>query len=183
MRKIPTIFIRNPGNMKELLNEINSVCQWVFDGEGIALRKYDGTCVAIMDGKYYKRREIKQGQKVPIDFIEIEYDEKTNKCVGWAHVDDNDPADKYHREAYDKKIPDGTYELCGPKINGNPEKLKKHTLIAHSFAEKFNDCPRDMNGLKTWFVSRDIEGIVFQHPDGRRAKIKQRDFNMKRSGI
>jgi hypothetical protein len=28
----------------------------------------------------------------------------------------------------------------------------------------------------------DIEGLVFHHPDGRMAKIKLRDFGMKRGG-
>ena len=26
---------------------------------------------------------------------------------------------------------DFTYELCGPKINGNPEKISRHTLVPH----------------------------------------------------
>ena len=52
MKKIPTIFKRNPGNMRELFNEPNPFCQWVFAGEGAATQKYDGTCVNIKDGKY-----------------------------------------------------------------------------------------------------------------------------------
>ncbi len=47
MKKIPTMFIRNPENMRELLNEHHPDCGWVFAGEGVATRKYDGTCCKI----------------------------------------------------------------------------------------------------------------------------------------
>lgn len=39
MKKIPTIFKRNPENMRELLNEPQPDCLWVFSGEGVATRK------------------------------------------------------------------------------------------------------------------------------------------------
>jgi hypothetical protein len=40
--------------------------------------------------------------------------------------------------------------------------------------------PRDFDGLRTWLAGKDIEGIVWHHPDGRMAKIKLRDFGLKR---
>jgi len=53
MKKIPTIFERNPENMREILTKPNKGCGWVFKGEGVATRKYDGTCVLIeSDGSY-----------------------------------------------------------------------------------------------------------------------------------
>jgi hypothetical protein len=36
--------------------------------------------------------------------------------------------------------------------------------------------------LREWLLDRDIEGLVFHHPDGRMAKIKLRDFGLKRGG-
>lgn len=40
--------------------------------------------------------------------------------------------------------------------------------------------PRTFESLRDYLVGLDIEGIVFQHPDGRMAKIKNRDFGLKR---
>ena len=42
------------------------------------------------------------------------------------------------------------------------------------------DCPRDFDGLKEWLTTKDMEGIVFHHPDGRMCKIKKTDFGLKR---
>jgi len=180
MKKIPTLFLRNPENMRELLDQPHPECQWVFAGEGVATRKYDGTCVKIEEGKYFKRREIKKGKPIPVGFIEIQYDENTGKRVGWLEVDFTDPSDKYHVEVYGPGLPDGTYELIGPKIQGNPECVEQHMLIKHENAEIFPDCPRTFNGLRVWLKDKDIEGIVFHHPDGRMGKIKKKDFGQKR---
>ena len=181
MNKIPTIFKRNPENMNELLNEQHPDCQWVFDGEGIATKKYDGTCVLIeWDKSYWKRREVKQNKKAPKCFISISTDKITGKTVGWVPVDPIDNDNKWHIEAFDPLLLPGTYELCGPKIQGNPEGFKKHILIYHETAQQFNDVPRNFEGLKQWLNNRDIEGIVFHHPDGRMAKIKKRDFGLSR---
>ena len=180
MKKIPTIFKRNPDNLREILDEPHPDCLWIFNGEGIATRKYDGTCVKIENGEYYKRREIKKDGKIPDGFIEEDFDSITGKHVGWIKVNPNDPGDKYHMEAFNPTLPDGTYELLGPKIQGNPEGCSIHTLIAHKDAQKFFDIPRAFEGLKSWLVDKDIEGIVFYHPDGRMGKIKKRDFGLKR---
>ena len=55
-------------------------------------------------------------------------------------------------------------------------------MRAHSAAERYHDVPRTFDGLREWLHDRDIEGLVFHHPDGRMAKIKLRDFGMKRGG-
>ena len=178
MKKIPTIFKRNPKNMRELLNEYHPDCLWVFDGEGVATRKYDGTCVKIENHKYFKRREVKKGKAAPDNFIEEMEDKNTGKRVGWVLVEDT-KENKYHIEAF-RDGADGTYELLGPKIQGNPEKVREHVLIKHSHAENWNDVPRDFDGIKNWLEDKDIEGLVFHHPDGRMGKIKKRDFGLKR---
>jgi hypothetical protein len=49
MKKIPTIFERDrDGDRSRVVNVINSKCQWVFDGEGVATRKVDGTCCRVL---------------------------------------------------------------------------------------------------------------------------------------
>lgn len=192
MKKIPTIFKRNPDNMSELLNEPHPDCQWVFDGEGVATQKYDGTCVMIKDGMYYKRREVKEWQNEPGGFVQEDFDENTGKRFGWILVDRDEKENRWHMEAYEdylgfdayeiqgRKIFDGTYELVGEKINNNPEKINGHILIDHAQADKFPDAPRSFGGLASWLADKDIEGLVWHHPDGRMAKIKKRDFAMKR---
>jgi hypothetical protein len=177
MKKIPTIYKRNPDNMRELLDDIHPACEWVFNGEGIATRKYDGTCCMIKDGLFYKRREIKKGQTVPEGFIEETQDAITNKTTGWVPVDFNDNANKFHVEGFNnlKNKENGTYELCGPKIQKNPEGYSEHVLISHKEAELI-DVNRTKQAIYEFLKNTTYEGIVFHHPDGRMAKIKKKDI-------
>ena len=103
-----------------------------------------------------------------------------NHHPGWLPVGD-DAGDQWHREALNAAggtLPDGTYELCGPKIQGNPERLPTHQLIPHG-CEKL-DAPRTFDEIKAWLADKNIEGIVWHHHNGRMVKIKTRDFGMKR---
>lgn len=180
MKKIPTLFKRNPDNMREILPEPHKGCGWVFAGEGVATRKYDGTCCLISGGKLYKRREIKAGSPLPFGFIQADADDEvTGKVVGWVAAEPS-AEDKWHFSAFKEGMADGTYELLGPKIQGNPEGFTEHVLLKHSEAEVFADVPRTFDGLREWMRERDIEGLVFHHADGRMAKIKKRDYGMKR---
>lgn len=51
---------------------------------------------------------------------------------GWLPVGDV-PEDRWHREALATAdtLPDGTYELVGPKMQGNAAHLDRHILIPH----------------------------------------------------
>jgi hypothetical protein len=42
--------------------------------------------------------------------------------------------------------------------------------------EILEDCPSDFVGLREYLSGRDIEGVVWHHPDGRMAKLKGSDF-------
>lgn len=185
MKKIPTVFERDwNGDRSRVVNQVNPGCEWVLAGEGKPTLKMDGTCCMVRDGKLFKRREIRAKDSLPSDFELAEYDATTEKIVGWVPVGDG-PEDRYHREALaeaGRTFPDGTYELLGPKIQGNPERAVAHTLIPHGVKIIF-DVPRDFEGLQYWLASRDMEGVVFHHPDGRMAKIKLRDFGLKRPKI
>jgi hypothetical protein len=101
--------------------------------------------------------------------------------------------DKWHREAFarDEKWngqyheegatwADGTYELCGPRVQGNPEGFDEHVLVVHGYAHLFA-FPRTYDEIKKALTdpSWTYEGVVFHHPDGRMAKIKKRDFSKK----
>jgi hypothetical protein len=137
----------------------------------------------VRDGKLYKRYEVKAGGKPPMNFEAAnEVDEVTGKQQGWVPVGDG-PDDRWHREAFERPMivrpQDGTYELCGPKVQGNPERFEVHIMLRHGM-EIIDDCPRTFDGLKAWFASRDIEGIVWHHADGRMVKIKKKDFGLLR---
>jgi hypothetical protein len=187
MKKIPTIFDRDwDGDRSRVLNVQNGACDWVFAGEGKATKKLDGTSCLIRGGKLYKRRELRKGDKAPSLFELVDVDLETGKIVGWVPVGDG-PEDRYHREAFAEitgqgpgYYPDGTYELIGPKIQGNPEGRDSHILFPHGVIV-LDGAPRTFNGLREWLVGADMEGLVFHHPDGRMGKIKLRDFGLKRA--
>lgn len=181
MRKIPTLFRRNPDDMRHVTREVHPDCKWVIDGEGIATRKYDGTCVMLdEDGDWWARREVKPRKTPPPNFQPVMTDEITGKTVGWEPIGQSAFA-KFHTQALDARLTEqgryhvGTYELCGPKVNGNPERFDRHLLIRHDDAERFS-APRDFDGLALYLADFDGEGIVWHHPDGRMAKLKRRDF-------
>lgn len=180
MKKIPTIFERDwTGDRSRVLDKPNPECAWVFAGEGKATRKLDGTSCLVRDAKLYKRREVRADQSQPADFELVEYDETTQKAVGWVPVGDG-PEDRYHREAFaNGEFTDGTHELIGPKVQGNPEHAKHHILIPHSDCA-VHEVPRDFDGIRASLLNLDVEGFVWHHPDGRMAKIKARDFGIKR---
>lgn len=182
MKKIPTVFERDwNGDRSRVVDQVHDGCEWVLAGEGYPTLKMDGTCCMVRDAKFYKRREIRNGDKMPADFEMAEHDQETDKIVGWVPVGQG-PEDRYHLEAWgepERVFPDGTYELVGPKVQGNPERATAHTLMPHGIKIPA-DVPRTFAGLRDWLAGKDMEGIVFHHPDGRMAKIKLRDFGLKR---
>lgn len=184
MQKIPTMFERDwDGDRSRVVDQVHPSCGWVVAGEGAATRKLDGTCCLVRAGALFKRRELRPGDTTPWGFELAGEDDETGKRVGWVPVD-HTPSDQYHREAFERQMPmaDGTYELVGPKVQGNREGYAEHTLVAHSDPSLvINEAvPRDFAGLRGWLVGKPIEGLVFHHTDGRMAKIKLRDFGMKR---
>lgn len=173
MKKIPTLFVRNPDDRRYVLNEVNPGCEWVIAGEGVATRKYDGTCVKLDDtGTWWARREVKPGKKTPAGFVPEQHDDVTGKTVGWEPIEQS-PFVKFFID--DDDLDPGTYEFIGPKINGNPEGAEAHMLIRHAEADVL-DAPRTYNLLRDWLRDAPYEGVVWHHPDGRMVKLKKRDF-------
>ncbi len=182
MKKIPNIFVRLPDG--RITKEVNPVCDWVFRGEGVPHQKYDGTCCMYKDGIFYKRRTVRPNKKTPDVFIKADFDEVTGKSFGWVPIDEND---KFHIEAFEMikhVVRNGTYELIGPKIQGNPERVQGHILIEHKLTPVYihvNKPPTTgYDDLKEWILNKDIEGLVFHHPDGRMGKIRKTDFGLER---
>ncbi len=178
MKKLISLFQRNYDGDRLVRNEVVPGAEWVLAGEGLATRKFNGTCCMVRDGALFKRYDAKHGKTPPAGFEAAqEADPITGHLPGWIPVGDG-PDDRWHREAWahhDRNLPNGTYELCGPKIQGNPEQFTEHRLVHHG-KWPLPDCPRDYDGIKAYLTALTFEGIVWHHPDGRMVKIKRKDF-------
>lgn len=177
MRKIVTLFQRNYETDRLVRDEVVPGAEWVLEGQGVATRKLDGTCCMVRSGKLFKRYDAQNGKPTPVGFEPAQDpDQETGHWPGWLPVGDG-PEDRWFREAFaaTPELPDGTYELCGPKVQGNPENYDNHVLVAHG-RQVLMDVPRDFPGLRNYLVACNFEGIVWHHPDGRMVKLKKRDF-------
>lgn len=196
MKKIPTLFKRAANGF--VIPELNEKAAWVLQEESTALRKYDGVCF-MFDGEEWWNRRSWQGrikQKMDMYGIKpVEYDPNTQKTFGWAQ---DGSFGKYLRQAlqyppvHADAVPQaseylpGTYELVGPKINGNPEGFAQHRLIYHARAEQLSninslnlnqlDVQQAYNALAATLSYVLVEGAVFYGSEGQLAKIKRRDF-------
>lgn len=200
MQKINVLFRKQyTDRIGMIYNEVHRGSEWVLHGEGVATVKFDGSCCLIRDGKLYKRfdRKLskhasqlrKKGQQGPWkleDFkdcpegwepCEKDPNQYTGHWPGWLPVG-NGPEDQYHREAFENghHFGDGTYELVGPKVQRNLYKLARHELWRHG-SEEVN-VPRNFEGVREWLSEHSLEGLVFHHPDGRKAKIRRKDFGL-----
>lgn len=183
MKKIPSVFERDHNQEGATYSQtVTPGCEWVLAGEGIPTRKWDGTAVAIIGGKRYARYDAKRGKPAPPGGIPCqEPDPITGHWPFWVPA--TRPQDKWIAEAtVELGAKDGTYEACGPKIGANGERFTTHELIRHGEEDPLitTDAPRDFEGLKAYLAPRDVEGIVFHHPDGRMAKVTKQGFGLKR---
>ena len=185
MKKISTLFKKDPNNLGRIIKEINPENAWVFNGEGIATRKFDGTSTAIIEGVLYKRYDVKKGRSVPENAIPCqEADTLSGHHPHWLPCERSKKEDRFFFEAFDQliEIVDGTYELCGPKVQGNPENFDRHVLVPHG-KDIIEITDFSFEAFKTMLSDKEmnIEGIVFHHAsDGRMCKIRKRDFGIKR---
>ena len=91
----------------------------------------------IEDGKIYRRYDYKKGRTLPEGAIpcQEEPDPITGHFPHWLLCTENDPNAKYYVEAFERQKQDdltnGTYELIGKHINGNPYNLDTDILEKH----------------------------------------------------
>ena len=183
MKKMKTLFKKDINH--KATPEVQ--CLWIDDDGVTAHTKYDGSACMVKDGELYKRYDAKRNRKTgeyktpPIGAIACcDPDDTTGHWPHWVRVTRDD---KYHLEAlhFDSHIVDGTYELCGPKVNGNREGLLRHTLLAHCSGivdmSNFKDGSIVSYGACSNYIqSISQEGVVFHHPDGRKCKLRRTDF-------
>lgn len=187
MKKISTLFKKDPQDLGRVINEVNPENEWVFT-YGIPTRKFDGTATAIINGEIYKRYDVKKGRQVPDGAIPCqEADLITGHHPHWLKCSHDKNEDKYFFEGFNSlaelgKVEDGTYELIGEKVQGNPEKIEGHKLVKHG-CEVLQLPSLNFEDLKAFLSDayNDIEGIVFHHKsDGRMCKLRKSDFGIRR---
>jgi len=183
VEKIPTIFERGDGF--KVVNQPRSGCEWVFAGEGRATEKLDGTNV---------RLTIRCGNVVRVEKRRnpTKLQKQRGIVDGWyVEADEFSKDDKWIFESVKGTNvtgwPDGEHsaEAIGPNIQGNVLGLVKNVCVPFNLEiPVYESVPRAFDALKALLETMEsrfspghlAEGIVFHHPDGRRAKIKRKDF-------
>jgi len=176
VRKIPTIFERDENDRGRVTTRL------VVDVEGAkATVKWDGTAVLHnpKDRMWYARHTLRRGKKEPWGWFPVSNpDPVTGKQEGWKLLR-YAPEFQYHWEALGRleTEPLGTYELVGPKVQGDPYGLEHHILVPHG-RDALLDVSVDFDTLSFYLLLTPIEGIVWWGPEGPVGKIKRRDFGL-----
>lgn len=72
---------------------------------------------------------------------------------------------------------DGTYELVGPKVQGNPHGFTGvHALLLHGGVGFIETVPLTFDELREFMEKSVIEGVIWWDDNGPVAKLKRRDF-------
>lgn len=183
MKKIPTLFERvfEKGKITGINPVITHGCEDAFLN-GDATVKVDGSCCAVIDGRFYKRYDAKNGKNPPAGAIPCcDPDPVTGHWPHWVQVDHSNPNDKWFSKAkdcteyrQDAGMEDGTYEAIGKHFNGNPYSLPDDFLVRHGSIHV--NVERTFEGVKRYLENTNIEGIVFWLNGKPVCKIKRRDF-------
>lgn len=193
MPKIESPFERELNAKGEYIvtDKITESYEWVFNDEKvIATEKLHGTNVSIVIEAGNITSIWNRTERIP--FIN-----KAKKHIVEGILNS-------YARGYMDLLEDGQHfgELIGPRINGNPYKLKEHLWIPFStFAKEhlryksWGKYPKDFKTISNWF-EKDliplyasmvqgeegrkngfVEGVVFTHPDGKMAKLRKDMFD------
>lgn len=184
-------FIRKTIGKQYLVTpEIDKEYDWVFKDKGVmAVDKIDGTnvCIRIKEGKI-NRVFNRDTEKFIFSVTQTRWEgacmEGLAKAIqrGWLKYEDGD----YYGE------------LIGEIFNSNRHGIQGHLFVPFNYLLKKcfwkswvqNKYPKDFETISEWFKELpslfnqrlklpDIkaEGLVFYHPDGRRAKLRRDMFD------
>lgn len=186
MKKMKTLFKMD--DRHQMTDVPNAGTEEIFAGLWIPRIKLDGSACAIINGKLHKRydRKLKKNgqRRFPPPgwrFCNPEPDPITGHWPGWVPVL---PEDKYHLLAWENTLftdrSDGTYELIGSKVQGNPYGLADfHVLIKHEACRTIKlTMPMTYESLKSDLEKLTEEGIVFHGPNDQFFKLRRSDFGL-----
>jgi hypothetical protein len=202
MKKMTTLFVVDRST-DLAIDEIRPENEWVIKGEGIATVKMDGTACLVSGGVLFKRQNRKlqkrfqkkwsqskqKGTPFSVDesmFKSVpdgtiacndSFDPVTLHWPFWVPVNDEAPEDAFHVEGWNnlKNKVDGTYELMGPKFQGNLLKLDQHQLMKHGEIQ-VTVTDFSFEGICSILKKLNHEGLVFHNADGRMCKIRRKDM-------
>lgn len=168
---------------------VNEKSAWVFTEPAVPTVKRDGTGVLVTpEGEILVRRSVKKGKKAPEGFRLAETDPFTGHMFGVEPLAQSGFKRPMEEALNNLSAPlePGTYELCGPKVNGNPEGFDKHVLIRHGSEElptipdMRTVAPEEAHAiLKDVFADlkeQGVEGVVWWGTDDKRVKLRVKDF-------
>lgn len=195
MNKIPMLFEYDSDF--RTTRTIREECMWVVRGEGVPTEKLDGTNVRLTvrcgDIVRVERRRNPTREEKSRGYYDPWYQEANRHDPDAVWILDaaaNTNASEW---------PDGEHccEAIGPKIQGNPLGLLAHTcvpfnlqpiMLGPSFPVVADLDTRIITdagwehlrdricGLQSMYEDGPAEGIVWHHPDGRRCKLRRKDF-------
>ena len=204
MKKIKSVFVVRR-DIQMATRDVLPESQWVLNGEGTATIKYDGTPVLIDDKKLYmrwnrklkpvffkkwvRRKEQFQLNNIITEDMFVDLPDGAIRLESgpanitlhypfWVPVIGDNKHEKRFVDAFnalDDKA-NGTYELIGKDVQGNPYNLNETKLVKHG-SEVIAITDLSFNGIKDYFSTLNHEGIVWYHPDGRMAKLRRSHFN------
>lgn len=183
-----------------VFDEVNNDYEWVFKDKTVrAVEKLDGTNVSIILDEEGQVESVysRMGEEHvnPIHSFHSDYPFIIKGVLnsiekGW--LADLSPNEQHYGE------------LIGPKVNGNPYDLDAHLFVPFQYLyekvyyKSWGDYPKTYDVISAWFeqdliplfyarihnlkfdeLPEDafVEGIVFTHEDGRKAKLRRDMFN------
>lgn len=185
MKKIPSLFISTEEHT--LTEEVNPLCLWVVEGQGVATAKFDGTSCMVKNGVLYKRYDNSRrwGRNERI--------QKTAPLEDWIHCEDYSDRgmflfwvpvtmkDYYHQMGWawsQGALNDGTYELVGPEVQDNPHNFIRHVLLRHGALTLKPPIEFSHEYLRQYLRECKWEGIVWHHEDGRMCKLTRKKLGL-----
>jgi hypothetical protein len=183
MEKITTIFKRDINNGGKISREYAVDAEWFTSAT--ATEKLDGTNVRVTVRNHTAVRLEKRRNPSKI--------EKHKGIIEPWYIDASESSeDKWIQDALKNTdfsvIPDGEWsgEAVGPNIQGNPLNLPNHRIVFFTLGQApiFEGVPNTYDELSAWLPQQKskygnnvgIEGIVWHLPDGKKMKIKTKDF-------
>jgi hypothetical protein len=189
MRRVDPLFLLEGGLATP---EVSPEAAWVAAGLGRASMLWDGVPYLLWDGALFRMVDLKKGARQPEGWVR-DGESPTGLRRGWAYADQEDPNHVALAEAVRRKIEqhrahpnlgdptNGTYELVGPEIKGNPHGFDGHYLLQHG-ALAILRAPRDYEGLGAFLADFDGKGIAWSRVDEDGAthlvKVTRADFGL-----
>jgi hypothetical protein len=164
--------------VQQYVDEVTPGFEWVLSGGGTATEKVDGIGVAVIDGKAYfrmnawmaKRDKFRSGNYAPGEIIELGGAEKGTYVLAKG---DGFYAQKVLKAQRNTPwVRDGRFEMVGTEIKHNPYDLDAVFLEKHGRI-RISDIPRTFCGLRDWFATHEVEGVIFSLSDQAFCKVER----------